>query len=275
MAKKSTKTNPQVAKGPVTAKAKKEFIPDDTPARDMKFPAWLSDFKVQAIIVALLALALNINTFKHEYALDDTIVIVKNEYVHEGFAGIPSILTKDAFDSYYRQFNSSNQLSGGRYRPLSIVSFAVEQQFLGAHPVAGIDTVVAHAGERGHGEQKLLADMHVRHVFNVIWFTLSMVVLLYFLRYIVFKHNAVMAFLAAIIFVIHPIHTGGNSKRKKPRRDTVAAVHLPHFYFCLQIPGAERKVAVGRRTGVLFSGLSVQGVCHIAAGAAAACFLPI
>ena len=55
-----------------------------------------------------------------EYALDDTIVIVKNEYVYEGFGGIWDILSKDAFDSYYKQFNSSNQLSGGRYRPFQI-----------------------------------------------------------------------------------------------------------------------------------------------------------
>jgi Flp pilus assembly protein TadD len=36
---------------------------------------------------------------------------------------------------------------------------------------------------------------------------LSVVVLLYFLRYIVFKNNLMMAFIATIIFTIHPIHT--------------------------------------------------------------------
>jgi hypothetical protein len=69
---------------------------------------------VQAVIIALLAIAFYWNTFKHEYALDDTVVILKNEYVHQGFAGIPDILTKDAYFSYYEQLKSSNQLSGGR-----------------------------------------------------------------------------------------------------------------------------------------------------------------
>ena len=53
-------------------------------------------------------------------AHDDGIVIVKNEYVQEGFAGLKGIFTKDAYDSYYRQLNTINQLSGGRYRPLSV-----------------------------------------------------------------------------------------------------------------------------------------------------------
>ncbi len=205
MGKKNNKTNAKpvqaVKQKPEAATAEPAFVP----AAGM--PDWIYSFKVQAIIVALLSIALYCNTFNHEYALDDTIVIAKNEYVYEGFSGIPSILTKDAFDSYYRQFNSSNQLSGGRYRPLSIVTFAIEQQFLGPIPEKKVDSVVAHAGEQGPQEVKLNHDMHIRHVLNVMWFALSMVVLLYFLRYIVFRSNPLLALLATVLFVIHPIHT--------------------------------------------------------------------
>ncbi len=184
--------------------------------KDPFLPAWLYEFKIQAIIVGLLAFVLYVNTSSNEYALDDTIAIVKNEYVWEGFAGIPSIMTKDAFDSYYKQFNSSNQLSGGRYRPLSQVSFAVEQQFFGAIPVDKMDSFKTHPNGINPGfsygmkqpfEKKFLSDMHTRHFFNVLWFTACVVVLLYFLRYIVFKSNPIMALLAAILFAIHPIHT--------------------------------------------------------------------
>lgn len=187
-----------------------EVPPVKEQVKDPAIPAWLYDFKVQAIIVALLAFAFYCNTFMHEYALDDTIVIVKNEYVHEGFAGIDDILTKDAFDSYYRQFNSSNQLSGGRYRPLSIVTFAIEQQFFGAIPASKVDSVL----ERGlsyemknPAEQQFLRNMHIRHVFNVLWYMACVVILLYFLRYIVFRDNHIMAFIAAVLFTAHPIHT--------------------------------------------------------------------
>src|SRR4051812_5382629 len=104
-------------------------------------PLSIYDFKVQAVIILVLALGVYFNSFFNEYAHDDGIVIVKNEYVQEGFAGIPKILSRDAYDSYYRQLNTINQLSGGRYRPLSIVTFAIEQQFLGAIPEANIDSV--------------------------------------------------------------------------------------------------------------------------------------
>ena len=87
-------------------------------------PNTIYDFKVQAVIVGLLALIFYFNSFFNEVAHDDGIVIVKNEYVQEGIKGIPKIFTKDAYDSYYRLLNTTNQLSGGRYRPLSIATFS-------------------------------------------------------------------------------------------------------------------------------------------------------
>ena len=173
-------------------------------------PAWLYDFKVQALIVAVLAFIFYINTVQNESAHDDTMVIVQNEYALEGFAGIPDILTKDAYDSYYKQFNSSNQLSGGRYRPLSIITFAIEQQVFGAVPAAKMDSFLNHPmifGKHDPQEQRFITQMHYRHFFNVIWYILCVVALLYFLRYIVFRSNPIMALLAAVIFTIHPIHT--------------------------------------------------------------------
>ena len=168
------------------------------------------NFKLQAIIVAALAFIFYINSSVNEFAHDDGIVIVKNEYVQEGFAGIGKILTKDAYDSYYRQLNTGNQLSGGRYRPLSIITFAIEQEFFGAVPVEKVDSFLHLSlsyGVRGPAEQKLVHQMQVRHVFNVLWYMLLVVVLLYFLRYIVFPTQPIIAFLAAILFTIHPIHT--------------------------------------------------------------------
>ena len=189
----------------------KAAAPVETPipivAVDSRFPAWLSDFRIQAIFIAVLSFGLYINTVQNEYALDDTAVILKNEYVYQGFAGIPSILTKDAFDSYYKQFKTSNQLSGGRFRPLSIVTFAIEQQFMGKVPDAKIDSVVIHADEKGPQEKVLNHNMHIRHFFNVLWYTIAVVVLLYFLRYVVLRSQPVMAFVAAILFAVHPIHT--------------------------------------------------------------------
>ncbi len=175
-----------------------------------KKPWSIYDFKTQAVILGVLALVFYFNSFFNEYAHDDGIVIVKNEYVQEGFAGIPKILSRDAYDSYYRQLNTVNQLSGGRYRPLSIVTFAIEQQFLGATSEDKIDSILKQNisyGMQSGQEHKMISDMHVRHIFNVLWYILSVIVLLYFLRYIVFASSPIMAFVAALIFTIHPIHT--------------------------------------------------------------------
>ena len=173
-------------------------------------PNTIYDFKVQAVIVGLLALIFYFNSFFNEVAHDDGIVIVKNEYVQEGIKGIPKIFTKDAYDSYYRLLNTTNQLSGGRYRPLSIATFAIEQSFMGAMPEEALDSVMRQNityGVRGDQEQKLIRQMHVRHAINVLWYALSVIVVLWFLRFIVFRNNLLIALTAAILFTIHPIHT--------------------------------------------------------------------
>src|SRR6267378_7627539 len=89
------------------------------------------NFMVQSLILAIISFGFYFNTVYNEYALDDGIVIQKNEFVQEGFGGIKGILTKDAYYSFYKQMGAKDQLSGGRYRPLSIVTFAIEQEFFG------------------------------------------------------------------------------------------------------------------------------------------------
>lgn len=209
MAKKQQKSNPiNLSKDNETAMPEQQPPLIVDPAAPMSFSIY--DFKVQAIIVALLAFIFYINTWSNEFAHDDGIVIVKNEFVQEGFAGLGSIFTEDAYASYYRQLNTVNQLSGGRYRPLSIATFAIEQQFFGAVSKDKVDSVLAQNisyGIRGPAEKKLVRDMHVRHLFNVLWYMGLAVVLLYFLRYIVFRNNPLMALIATAIFTIHPIHT--------------------------------------------------------------------
>jgi hypothetical protein len=149
------------------------------------------DFTVKAFLLIIIGFVFYSNSFFNEYALDDGIVIEKNEYVQQGFKGIPKILSKDAYDSFYRSMNAEQQLSGGRYRPLSIVTFAIEQQLFGSTE-----------------KDKPFDDVaFIRHFLNVIFYILSIVVLLYFLQTFVFKDTPLVAFIACLIFLIHPIHT--------------------------------------------------------------------
>jgi len=155
-------------------------------------------FKVQAVLLAIICIVFYANTFQHEAAFDDRMAITDNEYVQAGTAGIADILTRDAYQSYLEHRQGGNQLAGGRYRPLSLITFAIEQQIMGTD----------HAGETSADRDKRVAsEMHARHVVNVLLYALACIALLWLLRTVVFPENAVAAFAATLIFAIHPLHT--------------------------------------------------------------------
>ncbi|NCX95437.1 MAG: tetratricopeptide repeat protein [Chitinophagia bacterium] len=168
----------------------------------------LSTLRVQQIILMLLVLVFYGNTFMHETALDDGVVIVHNQYVQQGFAGIGKILGGDAYESFTEQQNTGNQLEGGRYRPLSIITFAIEQQLLGIDNSQLIDTsAAARKALIAAKTAKMVSDMHVRHIINVLLYGLCILVLLHWLRKTVFTQKPFMAFTAALLFAVHPLHT--------------------------------------------------------------------
>ncbi|HXC05970.1 MAG TPA: hypothetical protein VNZ86_14510, partial [Bacteroidia bacterium] len=114
------------------------------------------------------------------YALDDQVVLTGNRFVQEGVRGIPSILWSDYVAGYSAR---ENILSGSRYRPLSLVLFAVEYQFFGAKP-------------------------WVSHGINLILFALLLVALFRFLSRGVFRSaHPYLALLTCLLFAAHPIHT--------------------------------------------------------------------
>ena len=63
------------------------------------------------------------NTLFNDFALDDKLAITDNEFTKSGFAGIPDILKTDYFTGFYGK--KTGYVTGGRYRPLSLVTFAI------------------------------------------------------------------------------------------------------------------------------------------------------
>ena len=125
-------------KKPVAAQPIAREIPVTQPAPVESAPAEKESFfsfrgfRLQAVIIGLIAFVFYCNSVTNDWAFDDMLVIVQNDYVHMGFAGVPKILGGDAFESFTRgQNEQNNQLTGGRYRPLSIMTYAIEQQILG------------------------------------------------------------------------------------------------------------------------------------------------
>jgi len=86
------------------------------------------------LIIFVLTFLLYGNTIRNNYALDDLIVITENKFTIQGFDGIKSILTEDMFMGYY---GNMSLVQGSRYRPLSLVTFAIEYQFFKKNPHVG------------------------------------------------------------------------------------------------------------------------------------------
>jgi len=190
---------------------------------------FLREFWMQAVVVVALSIGFYWNTYGNQYALDDDIVMRQNAYVQKGVSGIGEILSNDAYKSFYESMGVKQQLEGGRYRPLSIVTFAIEQSLFGVTQGERFEEVrdslfqmqqkgISDIGSQSRliGEKNFLeleikqSNIDIaphRHILQIMWFALSMVIVLNFLRRHVFRNNTDIAFLTVLLFVIHPIHT--------------------------------------------------------------------
>ncbi len=167
--------------------AKKNYkaTPPPPAAKPSAPPVFAFTTQVKYTILMVLGFFLYVNTLQNNYALDDAGVITTNQYVQQGFSGIKKVLTKDAFGSFLEQMGASQQLSGGRYRPFSIVLFAIEHGLFGDSPA-------------------------LQHGINMILFMATIFALFYFLSNYLLKKlpsGEDMAFVATVLFAIHPIHT--------------------------------------------------------------------
>ncbi len=170
-------------------------------AKPLIFPF---SFKMKCQILAIIGFVFYINSFTNRYALDDNIAIERNSYVQMGVAGIPKILTTDSYYSYYKDMGGdpSQQLKGGRYRPLSEIIFAVEKTLFG--------WLDAKPDDKDSKAEPTFIAAHIMHLINVIAFIICLISIFYFLdRFLLVKipGGSDMAFLATVLFAIHPLHT--------------------------------------------------------------------
>ena len=124
------------------------------------------------------------NTITHDYALDDAIVITDNQYTQDGLAGLKGIFSYDTFYGFFKEEGKSKLVAGGRYRPLSLATFAVEISIFGASPF-------------------------VSHIVNALLFALCGYLVFYVLNEILqqIPNGAIISLFTAFIFAAHPIHT--------------------------------------------------------------------
>ncbi len=230
----------------------------------------ISNGWIPYVIIAILGLLLNMNTFKHEYALDDDIIVCKNEFVLKGMSGLADIFKYDVFESFYRSMNTKAQLAGGRYRPFSVATYALEQEFLGTlssnqstyparwdlnqdkkidynETISGFLNDQRDANHNGINEPNedinkdglwneydaKIKGMGFRHINNVLLYVLSVCCVFLFLSSFFFKNNKLMALLICLVFLAHPIHTEvvANVKSRDEILSLLFMVLTLHFSF--------------------------------------------
>ncbi|MFH1220497.1 MAG: tetratricopeptide repeat protein [Candidatus Eisenbacteria bacterium] len=138
------------------------------------------------LVVLVIGFALYANTIPHDYALDDKVVIAENPFTQKGLKGIGDILSHDTFSGFYG--GQVALVRGGRYRPLSLVTFAVERQLFGQNP-------------------------HISHLINVLLYALTGIVLYGLLSTLLAPGRSKrgwyfsLPFVATLLYVAHPLHT--------------------------------------------------------------------
>ena len=94
------------------------------------------------IALFLFGFLLYANTVKYDYTLDDKIVVTSNQITKKGFDGILGHFSHDLMDGFWAEqygipvdeLKKSSLVAGGRYRPLSVVSYAIEWELFGENP---------------------------------------------------------------------------------------------------------------------------------------------
>lgn len=169
---------------------------------------------IHRLILIILVVLCYGNTLTLKYALDDRMVILESKYtIDGGWKSVKSIFTEDTFNGYFG--SNKSVVGGGRYRPMSQLTFLIEFQLFGKHireqigDTSDFDNLHDAKNEQYFNNSFLPV---VNHLFNIIYFTLLCLLIYQVLQKIFHKYNREkwyqsLAFLAAALFVLHPIHT--------------------------------------------------------------------
>jgi protein O-mannosyl-transferase len=134
-------------------------------------------YRIVGAGLALLAILLYLNTLGHGFVLDDPLSITKNSTVQKGIRAIPELLT-----THYRMGTEGANASALLYRPLSLITFAIEWSIAPNNAAIG-------------------------HFMSVLWYALSASMLFFALRRLFRGYHWAWAAASVLLFVAHPLHT--------------------------------------------------------------------
>ncbi len=92
-------------------------------------PSFFNNIMLQSGLIFAFAFLLYANTLTHGFVLDDAIVITDNMFTQQGIKGVGGILSNDTFFGFFKVEGKEALVTGGRYRPMTLVLFAILYQF--------------------------------------------------------------------------------------------------------------------------------------------------
>lgn len=186
---------------------------------------------LQTGLIFAFAFLLYANTLTHGFVLDDSIVITENMFTKKGAEGISGILSKDTFFGYFKVEGKAELVMGGRYRPLTLVLFALVYQFFGE-------------------------SSFVFHLLTVLLFAATCAVL-YRTLLLLFRprfgddYSSMLAWISAVLYAAHPIHVEVVANIKGCDEIATLLGSLGALYFTLKFFDT-RNVAWGLAAGISF-----------------------
>lgn len=142
----------------------------------------------------LLGFLLYANTLSHDYVLDDKIVLTHNQITKKGFSSLFDHFLYDSMNGFWannygvdvKDLEDKNLVSGGRYRPVTMVTHSIEYGLFGKSPFIG-------------------------HLINALLYGATGFLLFVFLSFLFpvkdQKWYWNIPFIATLLFVVHPLHT--------------------------------------------------------------------
>jgi len=157
----------------------------------------------------LASFLLYANTLKHEYVIDDLIVVTNNKLTQQGISALPEIFSHSYLYGYDGREDES-------YRPLTLTTFAIERSFFDADPFFS-------------------------HLIQILLYGLTVLVLFKLLTAVLGDSHFRWAFAISFLFLIHPIHTEVIANVKS-RDELLCALFLfASFLFFLRSIRTEKK----------------------------------
>ncbi len=151
----------------------------------------LGQYRWHPWIICIVGVLLYANTLTNGYTQDDAIVITENMFTQDGVSGIPGILGNDTFFGFFKVEGKAKLVSGGRYRPFTLIMYAIEYQLFGRNPFMGHLISVLLYGLLGFMIYKTMALM------------------LLGINKAGKKEGQIRTFIlvASLLYIAHPIHT--------------------------------------------------------------------